>query len=375
MNGTQSAVSVAKSAFKGMVGLLMILLFLVIIVENIIILLKNSESSYVGEKLSVKYFAQNDDQKSQNAFQNIISTVSESVVGISFTNMTAEDIFNLESTEKLGLGSGVIVSSKGYIVTNQHIAQKLGSTVNVTLSNGEKIQGKVVWNEEIIDLAIIKINARNLAVAKLGDSENVFVGDEVIAIGNPLGMEFKGTCTKGIISGINRTFSFEDDGEKYFMEDLIQTDASINPGNSGGPLIDAYGRVIGINTIKLEKAEGIGFAVPINVLKPLIEKLEENGSISEAYLGIYAYDKEVIPYVDKTVKIDRGIYITEIDEYGPCKNLGLKVGDIIIEVDGKEVNKMIELREYIYSKKPGDQLLLKIIDGEEKEVLVRLGKK
>lgn len=375
MNGTKGGANIVKSAFKGLLGLLVTLLFLVIIVENIIILLKNSEPSYTGEKLSAKYFAQNDDQKSQNAFQNIISDVSESVVGISFTNMTAEDIFSLESTEKLGLGSGVIVSSKGYIVTNQHIAQRLGSTVNVTLSNGEKVQGKVVWNEEIIDLAIIKINARNLAVAKLGDSENIFVGDEVIAIGNPLGMEFKGTCTKGIISGTNRTFSFEDDGEKYFMEDLIQTDASINPGNSGGPLIDVYGRVIGINTIKLEEAEGIGFAVPINVVKPLIEKLEENDSISEAYLGIYAYDKEVIPYIDKTVKIDRGIYITEIDEYGPCKNLGLKVGDIIIEVDGKEVNKMIELREYIYSKKPGDQLLLKVIDGEEKEVLVRLGKK
>lgn len=372
---SKSASNVVKSVFKGLVYMLMLVLFTVIIVENIIILMKSDNSSYVGEKLSGKYLIQNGDNRSQNEVSNIISNVSESVVGISFVNVGIEDFLDLNGPEEMGLGSGVIVSSKGYILTNQHIAQKVGSSVNITLNNGEKVQGKVVWNEEVIDLAIIKVNARNLSVAKLGDSSSLFVGDDVIAIGNPLGMEFQGTCTKGIISGLNRTFSFEDDGEKYFMEDLIQTDASINPGNSGGPLIDSYGNVIGINTIKLEEAEGIGFAVPINVVKPLIEKLEENGSASEAYLGVYAYDREVIPYVDKSIKIDKGIYITEIDEYGPCKNLGLKVGDIIIEVDGKEVNKMIELREYIYSKEPGEQIILRVVDGEEKEVIVRLGKK
>ncbi len=375
MNDGKSALNIVKGVFKGLLGMLILILFTVIIVENIIILMQNSNSSYAGEKLSAKYSSQNDDNKSQNEISQIISDVSDSVVGISFVNVGVEDLLNVNGAEKMGLGSGVIVSSKGYIITNQHIAQKVGSSVNITLNNGEKLQGKVIWNEAVIDLAIIKVNARNLSVAKLGDSSNLFVGDDVIAIGNPLGMEFQGTCTKGIISGINRTFSFEDNGQKYFMEDLIQTDASINPGNSGGPLLDSYGRVIGINTIKLEKAEGIGFAVPINVVKPLIEKLEENGSINEAYLGVYAYDKEVIPYVDKTIKIDRGIYITEIDEYGPCRNSGLKVGDIIVEVDGKEVNKMIELREYIYSKEPGNQVILRVIDGEEKEVIVRLGKK
>lgn len=375
MNNEKGAGTVARSIFKGFFATLIMILFGIIIIENIIILLKNDSYSYSGQKLNTEYFTQKDDYESQNENSTIISDVSDSVVGISFMNMNGKDLLKLNSIENMGLGSGVIVSSKGYIVTNQHIAQKLGSSVTVTLNDGEKVQGKVIWNEETIDLAIIKVKARNLKAAKLGDSENIFVGDDVIAIGNPLGLEFKGTCTKGIVSGVNRTFLFEDDGEEFFMEDLIQTDASINPGNSGGPLIDEYGRVIGINTIKLEEAEGIGFAIPINVLKPLIEKLEENDSISEAYLGIYAYDKEIIPYMDNSLEIDKGIYITEIDEYGPCRNLGLKVGDIIIEVDGKEVNKMIELREYIYSKKPGDQLLLKVIDGEEKEVLVRLGKK
>lgn len=375
MNNEKSAGMVAKSIFKGFFATLIVVLFAIIIIENIIILLRNDGYSYGGQKLNAEYFTQKDDYKSQNELSGTISDVSDSVVGISFINMNGKDLLKLNSIENMGLGSGVIVSSKGYIVTNQHIAQKLGGSVTVTLNNGEKVQGKVIWNEEVIDLAIIKVKARNLKVARLGDSDDIFVGDDVIAIGNPLGLEFKGTCTKGIVSGVNRTFLFEDDDEEFFMEDLIQTDASINPGNSGGPLIDAYGRVIGINTIKLEEAEGIGFAIPINVVKPLIEKLEESDEISEAYLGIYAYDKEIIPYMDSTLEIDKGIYITEIDEYGPCRNLGLKVGDIIVEVDGNKIDKMIELREYIYSKKPGDQIILRVIDGEEKEVIVKLGKK
>lgn len=375
MNGNKNAGMVAKSIFKGFFVTLIMMLFGIIIIENIIILLKNDGYSYSGQKLSAEYFTQEDDYKSQNGVSGTISDVSDSVVGISFMNMNGKDLLKVNSVENMGLGSGVIVSSKGYIVTNQHIAQKLGSSVIVTLNNGEKVQGKVIWNEEVIDLAIIKVKARNLKAAKLGDSDDIFVGDDVIAIGNPLGLEFKGTCTKGIVSGVNRTFLFEDDGEEFFMEDLIQTDASINPGNSGGPLIDEYGRVIGINTIKLEEAEGIGFAIPINVVKPLIEKLEESDVISEAYLGIYAYDKEIIPYMDNSLEIDEGIYITEIDEYGPCRNLGLKVGDIIVEVDGNKVDKMIELREYIYSKNPGEQIILRVIDGEEKEVIVKLGKK
>ncbi len=375
MNNEKGAGTVARSIFKGFLITLIMILFGIIIIENIIILLKNDSYSYSGQKLNTEYFTQKDDYKSQNGISGTISDVSDSVVGISFMNMNGKDLLKLNSIENMGLGSGVIVSSKGYIVTNQHIAQKLGSSVTVTLNDGEKVQGKVIWNEETIDLAIIKVKARNLKAAKLGDSDNIFVGDGVIAIGNPLGLEFKGTCTKGIVSGVNRTFLFEDDGEEFFMEDLIQTDASINPGNSGGPLIDEYGRVIGINTIKLEAAEGIGFAIPINVLKPLIEKLEENDAISEAYLGIYAYDKEIIPYMDNSLEIDEGIYITEIDEYGPCRNLGLKVGDVIVEVDGNKVDKMIELREYIYSKNPGEQIILRVIDGEEKEVVVKLGKK
>lgn len=353
---------------------LIIVLLGVIAVQNMLMLFRNESSYYTAQRLnysesSKKY------EGAETELPVVIENVNKSVVGINYIEVQGKNVLDVNSDEKWGLGSGVIVSSKGYIVTNQHIAQKVGSGVAVTLFDGTKVDGKVVWNEELIDLAIIKVKGRNLKAASLGDSENIFVGDDVVAIGNPLGSEFRGTSTKGIISGTNRTLLFEENGKEIFMEDLIQTDASINPGNSGGPLIDVYGNVIGINTVKITEAEGIGFAVPINVIKPLIEKLEKSDVIEEAYLGIYAYDREVIPYMDSSIDIEKGVYISQIDEYGPCKGKGLKVGDIIVSVDGYDINKMIELREYIYSKNPGDEITLHVIDGEEKEVVVKLGKK
>ena len=166
---------------------------------------------------------------------------------------------------------------------------------------------------------------------------------------------------------------FEENGEKFFMESLIQTDASINPGNSGGPLIDTNGNVIGINTVKLVEAEGIGFAVPINVVKPVIESFEKNEKFEEAVLGIYAYDSSVTPYMGSNLLLESGIYVSQIDKYGPSGKTELKVGDIIISIDGIEIDEMIELREYIYSKKPGDEVKLETQSGVE--ITVALGKK
>lgn len=250
-----------------------------------------------------------------------------------------------------------------------------GAKLIITLNDGKETQGKVVWNEKNIDLALIKIEEKNLKSATLGNSENIYVGDDVIAIGNPMGTEFQGTTTKGIISGLNRAFVFEEDENEVFMSGLIQTDASINPGNSGGPLINDVGEVIGINTIKLSDAEGIGFAVPINIVKPIIEKLERNDKFEEAYLGIYAVDSGMIPYMNSNVELDEGIYLTKVDKYGPCGKAGIKEGDIITSIDNVEINSMNELREQIYSKNPGDSVVLKVIDGKEKEVSVTLGRK
>ena len=167
---------------------------------------------------------------------------------------------------------------------------------------------------------------------------------------------------------------FEEEGEKVFMEGLIQTDASINPGNSGGPLINESGEVIGINTVKITSAEGIGFAVPINIVKNVIESFENEDTFSEASLGIYAYDSYVIPYMETNNDFDKGIYVVSVDEEGPCGKSGLKKGDIITKIDGIEVNKMTKLREYLYSKKPGDKVILNVEDGESKIIEIVLGR-
>lgn len=358
--------------FKNFFVILLTVFITTVVIENILILMSSERLTYSGQRLSATQDNNYSTARTQssNTLSYVIEEVKKAVVGIGFLKPDVEDVLKGDTAEKWGLGSGVIVSKNGYILTNQHLAQNVGKKINVTLHDGRTIEGKVVWTEENIDLAIIKVNEKNLPRANLGNSEGIYVGDDVIAIGNPLGVEFQGTTTKGIISGLDRTFLFEEGTEKIFMESLIQTDASINPGNSGGPLIDTAGNVIGINTIKLTEAESIGFAIPINVIKPVIDKFENNDKFEEATLGIYAYDSAIIPYINTNVLIDKGIYISKVDDYGPCGKKGIKVGDVITHIDNNEVNKMIEIREYIYTKNPGDKVFLKLHDGREVEVVL-----
>lgn len=196
--------------------------------------------------------------------------------------------------------------------------------------------------------------------------------------GNPIGFEFRRTVTSGIISAKNRTIKIEEKDKSSYMTDLIQTDATINPGNSGGPLIYPNGDVIGINTIKITTAEGIGFAVPINIVKPIIESFKQTGNFEEATIGIYAYDKEVTPYLSNNLinKFNKGIYVAQITPNGPADNTDLKEADIITSIDNIELNTMNDLREYIYTKKPNDSVSLKINRGKiSKEINIVLGKK
>lgn len=196
--------------------------------------------------------------------------------------------------------------------------------------------------------------------------------------GNPIGFEFRRTVTSGIISAKNRTIKIEEKDKSSYMTDLIQTDATINPGNSGGPLIYPNGDVIGINTIKITTAEGIGFAVPINIVKPIIESFKQTGNFEEATIGIYAYDKEVTPYLSNNLinKFNKGIYVAQITPNGPADNTDLKEADIITSIDNIELNTMNDLREYIYTKKPNDSVVLKIARGKiSKEINIVLGKK
>ena len=213
-------------------------------------------------------------------------------------------------------------------------------------------------------MAIIKINERKLSYATLGDSDNIQVGENVYAIGDQIGYEFQRTVTSGIVSALDRTIKLEENGEETYMEDLIQTDATINPGNSGGPLINVKGEVIGINTIKITSAEAMGFAVPINVVKGVITSFQQTGKFSEASIGIFAYDKNVIPYINENInlaKTDEGIYVANIIKNSTAEKAGLQIGDIILNIDNQKLKRMCELRRYIYTKKPNDEVTLKIL--------------
>lgn len=291
----------------------------------------------------------------------MIEEVSHSIVGISKIKNTGNAIFLKDSATQLGLGTGVVITDNGYILTNEHVCGAKYSTCYVTLENGKTYNGNVVWADSEIDLAIVKINVKSLKYVKLGDSDSIKVADTVYAIGNPIGFEFRRTVTGGIISALNRTVKLEENETEVYMEDLIQTDATINPGNSGGPLINLDGEVIGINSVKITSAEGIGFAVPINVIKPIVDKLVNNKTVEEAYLGIFGYDKDVIPYIDSKLELDTGVYVAQVVLDGPSSKSGLKIGDVITKIDGKEIDKMSELRTYIYGKNPEDVVTLSVL--------------
>lgn len=334
---------------------------------------RKSEQEIGGTRIS---YTNESEGNSKDNITQILEKTIKCVVGISKIKNTGNSIFLNNSTENLGLGTGMIVSENGYILTNWHVAGNKYSNCYVTLENGSVKNGSVVWADEDLDLAIVKINASELNCITLGDSDNIKIGQKTYAIGNPIGVEFQRTVTSGIISGINRTVKIDDENRTSYMDDLMQTDATINPGNSGGPLINENGEVIGINTVKIVEAEGIGFAVPVNIVKPIIESYKTNGNFEEAYIGVFAYDKNVIPYLDSNIDFNSGIYVAQISTKGPAYNSGLKTGDIITKIDEITVNKMSELREYIYTKRIGDEVKLTILrNNREKIINIKLGRK
>ena len=303
-------------------------------------------------------------EQESKTITDVLEKVSQSVVGISKIQSHSNSIFSSSSSfNELGLGTGIIVSSNGYILSNCHVSGEKSSTCYITLENGYTYEGTVVWCDSALDLSLTKIDATDLPYATIGSSSDIKSGQTVYAIGNPIGYEFRKTITSGIISALNRTIRIEENNTIVYMTDLIQTDASINPGNSGGPLITPSGEVIGVNTVKITSAEGIGFAVPINVVKPVIEKFITQNKFDEAFLGITAYDKEVIPYFSSSPNFSSGIYVAHISENSPAVTSGIQVGDIITSIDGHSINNMIELKEYIYTKSPNDTVSIEISRG------------
>ena len=338
------------------------------------------ENKYTAQKVQSTLNEQTVEKSEENSKKvaDIIEETTQKVVGISKLKNAGNSILSKSTESELGLGTGLIVTEDGYILSNEHVTGSKYSKCYITLENGENYDGTVVWSDTDIDLSITKINAKNLSYVNLADSNQIRVGETVYAIGNPIGFEFRRTVTSGIISAKNRTIKIEENDKQAYMTNLIQTDATINPGNSGGPLIYPNGEVIGINTVKISSAEGIGFAIPINIVKPIIESFKNTGNFEEATIGIYAYDKEVIPYLSNKLNnnFQKGIYVAQITPNGPGDNTDLKEADIINSIDGKELNTMNDLREYIYTKKPNDEVLLQVSRGKiSKEIRLVLGKK
>ena len=308
--------------------------------------------------------------------EEMLEHATKSVCGISKLKTTGGSILSKATEDELGLGTGIIVSDKGYILSNTHVTGEKYSTCYITIEDGETYMGTVVWADVDLDLSITKINANNLKVAKLGDSTINKIGQTVYAIGNPIGYEFRRTITSGIISALNRTVKINENNETSYMSNLIQTDATINPGNSGGPLINVNGEVIGINSVKITSADGMGFAIPINVIKPIINSFNEKESFDEAYIGIAVYDKQIAQYLNLNDRLLNGIYVCSITTNGPASKTELKEKDIIESIDGNKIYTTNELREYIYSKLPGDTIVLNIKRGKiSKEINIVLEKK
>ena len=260
-----------------------------------------------------------------------------------------------------GSGSGIIISADGYIVTNQHVIDN-ASEVEIVLNTGKTYTAEIVGQDEKTDLAVLKItpdNSEPITPAVLGDSTTVEVGELAVAIGNPMGMEFSGSVTSGIISALNRTMTI--DNRTY---NLIQTDAAINSGNSGGALINQYGEVIGINSVKLSTTgvEGMGFAIAISEAKPIIDDLMKSGYVTgRPYVGIGITETRY------------GLFITNIQENSGAEKAGLKVDDMILSVDGQEVKSTSEINEIRDKKKPGDKLVFKILrESKTMEITVEL---
>lgn len=307
----------------------------------------------------------------------VASKVRPSIVGIE-VEYSVNSIFYRNKSTATAAGSGIIISEDGYILTNNHIVNssstsyyyELGKAnkVTVTLYNDStKYDATIVGTDSQTDLAVIKIEKNGLKAAELGDSDAVQVGEFAMAIGNPLGLT--DSVTAGIVSAVNREVS-DQDGNSYVA---IQTDASINSGNSGGALVNSKGQVIGVNTLKLSGTgvEGVGFAIPINSTKEIYEQLIQYNKVKRPYIGIDGYDLDEQTAENKNLVV--GIYIKTIEDFSAGEKAGLKIGDVIVEVDGTKVTKMDELNAIKNQKQIGDTLKLKVFrEGKEKEITVTL---
>jgi serine protease Do len=347
------------------------------------------------------YFgAKNSDNLSTNAqtkavisneselIRQIAKDVGPSVVSVDVTSRRAADIFGFGAIAQQSAGTGIIISAEGIVITNRHVVPAGTTNVSLTLSDGTVLDNVSVIGRtsesDPLDVAFLKINdkkGKNLVPAKIGDSSKMQVGDQVVAIGNALG-QFQNTVTSGIISGYGRQVIASDGSASSAetLEDLFQTDAAINEGNSGGPLVNVNGEVIGINTAVAGGAENIGFAIPINDVKGLINSVLTKGKLERPYLGVRYISLTDDIAAQLNLQQNRGAYITpgnggqpSIITGSPAEKAGLKEGDIITKVDGNSIDESHSLTSLLGQHNVGDTVTLTIVrDGKEQTLQVTL---
>ncbi|MGE7765185.1 S1C family serine protease [Peribacillus sp. NPDC096540] len=317
-----------------------------------------------------------------NERADMVASASKSIVGVVNLKETQnQNPFQQQSTEsetvESGTGSGVIYkkdNGKAYIITNNHVIEG-AKEVEISLYDGQKATAEVVGADALTDLAVLTIDASIAPEGiNFGDSDSMRPGEEVLAIGNPLGLDFSRSVTQGIVSATGRSISV-DTSEGEWELDVLQTDAAINPGNSGGALINTAGEVIGINSLKISEngVEGLGFAIPSNDVIPIVTELIENGKITRPYLGVSLANTEELPqyYLQNVPEAAKsGVMVTSIETGSAAANGGLKQQDIIVEIDGSKISTSAELRKHLYTdKKIGDKVKVKVYRGNEEKTL------
>jgi serine protease Do len=296
---------------------------------------------------------------------NALEKVSKNVVNIASVRMVTDQLFRVFPVE--GVGSGIIIDNQAHILTNYHVVDH-ARRLKVTLNDGKTFNAKVIGTDKLTDLAVLQIenhannnnNNNNNAFdfipsIELGDSDSLRVGQIVLAIGNPFGLTGGPTVTTGIISSLNRNIEFEEG-----ILELVQTDAAINPGNSGGPLVNTNGEVIAINTAKIPYAHGIGFAVPVNTAKTILQELIQYGKVNRPWLGVSTINitNRIARYY--RLPTNEGALVVKVEEYSPAADAGIRPGDIIEEVDEKRVEEIIDLSSRIKKKKAKENTLLSV---------------
>ena len=360
-------------------GLFKIVITLLVVASlgmNVFLFTKVNKSSSSGSSSNKNATVENVNYDVKSSTTDVIEKVNSSVVGVLvYANGTAS-----------GSGSGVVYRVDGktaYIITNAHVVS--GATdVQVVFSNKESVNATIVGSDTYSDIAVLKLTADfDMTAIKCGDSSLLDQGETVLAIGSPLGIEYAGTVTQGIVSGIDRTVSVDlnDDGQEDWDMNVIQTDAAINPGNSGGALVNMAGELVGITSMKLSNTsvEGMGFALPINDVITSVEQIIENGKVTRPQIGISGvslsgYSSYQLRYYRINTDLTDGIYVSRVTSGGAASKAGIQEGDIIVKFDGKEVTTYKSFLTELYSKEPGDKVSVVVNrNGTEKTIEVILG--